>query len=121
MYAFSEMPAEATVPRCHTCYLFYRKSAPAEVWYDKVRHWACLQCHLTEKTLQKVKGKGTANRIFQRCGICECERSSTDANTALQSWWFCYSCTDFICDHCEASTHKDTGEVSHSTCLVNIV
>ncbi len=50
---------------CYTCDLVHQKSTPAEVWYDKVERWLCLRCHLAERKLQKFKGKGTIERIFQ--------------------------------------------------------
>ena len=80
-------------PTCYTCDVVRRKKdSPAEVWYDRVQRWTCLECHLTEKALQKVKGKGTVREVLHKCSSCERPESTPCC--------FCYGCSQFLCEEC---------------------
>ncbi len=97
---FPSKPVMAGVdpPTCYTCDVVRRKKdSPAEVWYDKVQHWACLECHLTEKALQKVKGKGTVREIQHKCSSCSCERAEN------KPCCFCYDCSQYFCKTCSVA------------------
>ena len=80
---------------CHTCEQVFGNTTDGEVWYAKSHLWSCLNCHLVERELQKVKGKGTVKRILQRCVGCQVN-SSGDSTAA----WFCYDCHQYLCPTC---------------------
>ena len=89
---------------CYTCHVIHKKDSLAEVWYDKVKRWVCLECHLTEKTLQKVKGRGTVSNIVHKCSSCGRGPPSEPESTPC---WFCYDCSQFLCQECLVTEHMD--------------
>ncbi len=93
VFHFRSVMAGVDPPTCYTCDVVRgKKNSPAEVWYEKVQHWACLECHLTEKALQKVKGKGTVEEIQHTCSNCDRPESTPCC--------FCYDCSLYLCQTC---------------------
>ena len=87
---------------CHTCHVIHRKSVPGEVWYDKDGQWLCLNCHLAERKLRKLKGKGRVLNVFQRCS--RCEGDCPESRPCI----FCYDCSLFLCEKHEKCEQNRT-------------
>ena len=88
---------------CYICDLLRQEPASTMVWYDKVKRWLCLRCHLAERKLQKFKGKGTVQRIFQKCDVCKDGSLLQNENMAS---WFCYDCRHYLCKLCVKSKEQ---------------
>ncbi len=86
---------------CHTCRRILGTAAQGEVLYGKI--WLCLQCHIMERELELVKGRGSVERIFRQCGG-QCGGASAVAGDCTPVW-FCYDCCQYLCGMCVKSEH----------------
>ncbi len=96
------METDGPLSTCHTCRRVLRKTTQGEVRYNKV--WLCLPCHVMERELKSIKGKGTVERILQQCDG-QCSEASAVARDC-KPVWFCYDCCQYLCDPCATMEHK---------------
>ncbi len=86
---------------CHTCRCVLGTTTQGEVSYKEI--WLCLQCHIMERELKSIKGKGTVERVYRQCDG-RCGGASAVARDCTPVW-FCYDCCQYLCDPCVESKH----------------
>ncbi len=98
--------------KCYACHAIHGKPTPGppEVWYERDKHWLCLKCHLAERKFSMFKGKGAVRDIVQKCSRCE-----RDCPESIPRW-FCYGCSQFLCELCEQETKGEEVCVSDLLC-----
>ncbi len=89
---------------CHTFSHVLGTTTRGEVSYMNGKVWLCLQCHLMERELKQIKGKGNVKRILQQCG--QCAGGSAVAGDRTPAW-FCHGCHQYLCTQCERNIHHD--------------
>ncbi len=89
---------------CHTCSRVLGTTTRGEVSYMNDKVWLCLPCHLMERELKQIKGKGTVERVLQQCGRCGGESAVAGDSTPA---WFCYDCHQYLCTPCNQAVHRE--------------